>query len=288
MLVVGASKGLGRVTSAAFLAEGAKVAGVARNAEMLEATVAELGGDAAGVRAFAADFTDTERVRDVVHGAADWLGGLDVLVNCAGLNYVRQDSILDLTDDMWRAAFEVCVMATVRASTAAIPIMRAGGGGSIVNISALSSRWHRPYCAQYGAMQLAKENYSRNLAKEFATKGVRVNVVNAGMMRSEKIYELMAHALESGGAGDDVTQTNITASTSADLARQREIKATLDLRAGEQALLRLRENGAMFWTDRFADSQEVADVVLFLSSDRAAYVNGAVWAVDGGAAYGPP
>src|SRR5690348_7802825 len=132
VLVVGASKGLGRVTSAAFLGEGAKVAGVARNAEMLEATAADLGGEKAGMRAFPADFTDAVRVKQAVSEAAEWLGGLDVLVNCAGLNYVRQESILDITDEMWRAAFEVCVMATIRASTAAIPLMLRDGAGSII------------------------------------------------------------------------------------------------------------------------------------------------------------
>jgi 3-oxoacyl-[acyl-carrier protein] reductase len=288
VVIVGASKGLGKVTAQAFLAEGALVAGVARNADILRAAIEDLEGEGRQVRGFAADFTDARTVQDVVVEATSWMGGLDVLVNCAGLNYVRQQSVLDITDEMWQAAFDVCLMATVRACRAAIPEMLRDGGGSIVNISALSSRWHRPYCAQYGALQLAKENYSRNIAKEFAKQGIRSNVVNAGMMRSEKIYELMAHALHSGGAGDEVTQTNVTAVTTEDLARQNQIKASLDLAAGEQALLRLRENGAMFWTDRFADSQEVADVILFLASDRTGYVNGAVWTVDGGGAYGPP
>jgi 3-oxoacyl-[acyl-carrier protein] reductase len=288
VLIVGASKGLGKVTAAAFLAEGAIVCGVARNAEILDATVRDLQGGGRQIRGFAADFTDATTVEEIVHEATSWLGGLDILVNCAGLNYVRQASVLDITDEMWQAAFDVCVMATVRACRAAIPEMLRDEGGSIINISALSSRWHRPYCAQYGAMQLAKENYSRNVAKEFATQGIRSNVVNAGMMRSEKIYELMAHALASGGSGDDVTQTNITAVTSEDLARQEQIKASLDLAAGEKALLRLRENGAMFWNDRFADSQEVTDIILFLASERASYVNGAIWTVDGGGAYGPP
>jgi 3-oxoacyl-[acyl-carrier protein] reductase len=288
VLIVGASKGLGKVTAAAFLAEGALVSAVARNVEILDAAVQELRGEGRQVRGFAADFTEAATVQKVVHEASSWMGGLDVLVNCAGLNYVRQASILDITDEMWQAAFDVCVMATVRACRAAIPEMLRGSGGAIINISALSSRWHRPYCAQYGAMQLAKENYSRNVAKEFATQGIRSNVVNAGMMRSEKVYELMAHALQSAGVGDDVTQTNITAVTSEDLARQEQIKASMDLAAGEKALLRLRENGAMFWNDRFADSQEVTDIILLLASERASYVNGAIWTVDGGGAYGPP
>jgi NAD(P)-dependent dehydrogenase (short-subunit alcohol dehydrogenase family) len=287
-LVVGASKGLGKVTARALIDEGAVVSCVARNPEILAETVTEIAGSSDSARAFPADFTSAAAVAAVVKQAADWMSGVDILVNCAGLNYVRQASILDITDDTWQAAFDVCVLATVRASTAAVPIMLAGGGGSIINISALSARWHRPYCAQYGAMQLAKENYSRCLAKEMATKGIRVNVVNAGMMRSEKVYELMAHALESEGMGDDITDTNITAQTPQDLKRQVAIKENIDLRRAEQALLKLREGGAMFWSDRFANSEEVADVILYLASDRAAFVNGAIWMVDGGGSYGPP
>jgi NAD(P)-dependent dehydrogenase (short-subunit alcohol dehydrogenase family) len=287
-LVVGASKGLGKVAAKALVDEGATVSCVARNPQMLDDAVAEIAQSPDSARAFPADFTSAAAVASVVRQAADWMSGLDILVNCAGLNYVRQTSILDITDDMWQAAFDVCVMATIRASTAAVPIMLAGGGGSIVNISALSARWHRPYCAQYGAMQLAKENYSRCLAKEMATKGIRVNVVNAGMMRSEKVYELMAHALVSDGMGDAVTETNITAETPQDLRRQVDIKENIDLRRAEQALIKLREGGAMFWNDRFAASEEVADVILYLASDRAAFVNGAIWMIDGGGSYGPP
>jgi NAD(P)-dependent dehydrogenase (short-subunit alcohol dehydrogenase family) len=88
--------------------------------------------------------------------------------------------------------------------------------------------------------------------------------------------------------GDDITDTNITAQTPQDLKRQVAIKENIDLRRAEQALLKLREGGAMFWSDRFANSDEVADVILYLASDRAAFVNGAIWMVDGGGSYGPP
>lgn len=172
VIVMGGSRGIGRSIALGFAAAGAAVSICARGAGPLEAARAEV--EALGVLAHAApcDLADAEAIARYVPAAAAALGGLDVLVNNA--------SGFGQTDDEagWAASLAVDVMAVVRGSQAAIPLL--GLGGSIVNIASISALRATSRSAPYGAAKAAVMHYTASQAKMLARRGIRVNCVAPG------------------------------------------------------------------------------------------------------------
>ena len=244
-VVTGASLGIGRATAQRLAAEGARVLLVGRQAKRLEAAAAEVGGVA-----FAADVTDPRAAAAIVE-AAEELGPLGVLVNNAGTTFAR--SVDELTDEDWRAQYELHVMAPMRLMREAAPLMAQRGGGRIVNVC--SSAGKRPSLtnAAYSVTKAAQLSLSRTWADLHAADGVLVNAVTPGPVGSELW-------LAEGGMADQTAAARGVSREEA-LAVQ---KAKVPL-------------------GRFATPGEVADVVVFLCSARASTVTGAAWSVDGGA-----
>lgn len=172
VIVMGGSRGIGRSIALAFAAAGAAVSICARGPGPLAAAHAEI--EALGVTAHSAaiDLADADAVARYVPDAAAALGGLDVLVNNA--------SGFGQTDDEagWAASLSVDVMAVVRGSHAAIPLM--GGGSSIVNIASISALRATSRSAPYGAVKAAVIHYTASQAKMLAGRGIRVNCVAPG------------------------------------------------------------------------------------------------------------
>jgi 3-oxoacyl-[acyl-carrier protein] reductase len=179
------------------------------------------------------------------------MGGIDVLVNNAGTSFARP--LDELTDDDWTGQWELHVMAPMRLMRAAAPRMAERGGGRIVNVC--SSAGKRPSLtnAAYSVTKAAQLSLSRVFADAFASNGVLVNAVAPGPVASPLW-------LDSGGLADQTSNAK-------GLSRDEALEAQAD----------------KVPLGRFAQPEEIADVIVFLSSARASTVTGAAWSADGGA-----
>ena len=172
VIVMGGSRGIGRSTALAFAAAGASVSICARGQGPLDATRREI--EAFGVTGHCAslDLADADAIACYVPAAATALGGLDVLVNNAS-GFGQTDD-----EDGWAALLTIDVLAVVRASRAAIPLL--GPGSSIINISSISALHASARSAPYGAVKAAVIHYTASQAKILAPKRMRVNCVAPG------------------------------------------------------------------------------------------------------------
>jgi NAD(P)-dependent dehydrogenase (short-subunit alcohol dehydrogenase family) len=177
-------------------------------------------------------------------------GEIDVLVNNAG--YAEQRDFLAVSDEQWDEAWHLNVMSYVRAIRATTPLMQERGGGAIVNVSSTSGKRPSTSMPEYSVGKAAVLSLSRLVADTYARDGIRCNAVTPGPTAT-------GAWLDPGGLADQ--QAARTGKT------RDEVLAAV---AGGRPLGRL------------AEPDEVASVITFLCSDRAAYVTGAAWSVDGG------
>jgi 3-oxoacyl-[acyl-carrier protein] reductase len=189
-LVGGGSRGLGRATAEVLAAEGMRVAIFARNLERCESVAAEIAAaTGADVIALSADAGSAEDCGRVVAEAAERLGRLDLVVpNMAGDSYPAD--VLAEPDDAWEHEFQLYTMSVIRLSRAAVPHIRAQGGGSIVNISTCGLHQLIPELALSEVVRLATAGFTKMLATQLAPDGVRVNSVLPGWIEGELIDEL--------------------------------------------------------------------------------------------------
>ena len=244
-VVTGASRGIGLEVGRSLCAEGAQVLFVGRDPDALVQAAEGCGGEY-----LAGDITEPELAERIVATCAEQMGGIDVLVNNAGTSYAR--ALEGLTDDDWRGQYELNVLAPMRLMRAAAPRMAARGGGRIVNVC--SSAGKRPSLTNpaYSVTKAAQLSLSRVFADAYARSNVLINAVTPGPVDSELW-------LAPGGMAEQ-------------LARQRGVTP-------EEALAQQREKVPI---GRYGQPDEVADVIVFLCSDRASNVTGAAWSVDGG------
>ncbi len=194
-IVTGASSGIGASTARLLAGHGAKVVLAARRAERLEALAAELPGS----RAIVTDVTVPEHVQRLVHGTIEAYGRLDVLVNNAGQGL--HVALEQLDPDDLRAVFELNVIAPLVGMQAVLPIMRAGSGGAIVNVSSATSLRVFPGLGGYAATKAALNMLSQTARREFAAAGVAVSVVYPRVTATEFHQRLRAGALIGGARG---------------------------------------------------------------------------------------
>ena len=244
-VVTGASRGIGRATARKLCDEGAKVLYVARGAKDVAAEAERCGGDWIAI-----DVTDPEAPERIVATCAEQMGGIDVLVNNAGTSFARP--LDELTDDEWQEQWDLHVMASMRLMRAAAPRMADAGWGRIVNVTSSSAKRPSPTNAAYTVSKAAQQSLSRVFADSYAAKGVLVNAVAPGATASELW-------IAEGGMADQ-------AAAAKGVSREEALEA-------QQAKIPL---------GRFASPEEIADVVVFLCSERASTVTGAAWSADGG------
>ncbi|HEX8205454.1 MAG TPA: SDR family oxidoreductase [Solirubrobacteraceae bacterium] len=244
-VVTGASRGIGLATAKKLCSEGARVLFVARSADAVERAADGCGGEWLAVDVTAPDAADR-----VIATCAEQMGGVDVLVNNAGTSFARP--LDELTDEDWAGQWNLHVMAPMRLMRCAAPRMARAGGGRIVNVT--SSAGKRPSLtnAAYSVTKAAQLSLSRVFADAYAKEGVLVNAVAPGPVSSELW-------IGEGGLAD----------------QNAEAKGV----SREEALAAQAEKVPL---GRFAEPEEVADVVAFLCSDRASTVTGAAWSADGG------
>ena len=242
-VVTGGSRGLGFFSARALAAEGARLAICARGEDGLAVAAETLRAEGAEVLTVACDIGEAEGAKSLIEAVRDRYGGVDVLVNNVGGN--RRGRFEETTDQDWLDIFELNVLSGFRTARAAIPMMRARGGGSIVFVSSVFGREKGgPGLSIYNTTKSALISAAGIMALELASDRIRVNCVAPGSIRFE------------GGSWD------------------KRVKADPDgMRAFVKANLPL---------GRFGRGEEVGDVVAFLSSRRAGLITGACVAVDGG------
>lgn len=181
-IVTGGTEGIGRAIAEILGRAGAKVVVTSRREDAVEATAAafrDLEIEASGV---ATDVRDSDAVANLVSKAVDSFGRIDILVNTAGGSFgdsFGRGPLLDLSANDFLESYRLNVVGAYLCAAAAVPVMRDGGGGSIVNISSLASHDPAQGMAAYGASKAALNNLTRSMAREWAPD-IRVNAIAPG------------------------------------------------------------------------------------------------------------
>jgi 3-oxoacyl-[acyl-carrier protein] reductase len=178
-IVTGAAQGIGRAIARSLHAQGAKVTLVDLDADRVGQAAAELGESALPL---ACDVTDEQSVDDVVRRTIEKFGSLDIHVNNAGIT--RDASLRKMTVQDFEAVIDVHLKGTWLGVRAASAVMREAGRGSIVNMSSLSGKSGNPGQTNYSAAKAGIVGLTKAAAKELAHKGVRVNAVQPGLIRT--------------------------------------------------------------------------------------------------------
>lgn len=233
VVVTGASSGIGAACAGAFAAAGAAVVGLDRDEPV---------GNASGVTAVVADVADQAAVDAAVAEAVDRLGGLDVVVNCAGIGAVG--SALENSDDEWIRVLDVNVLGIVRLARAAWPHLRRGDSPCIVNIGSIAGHAGLPLRAAYSASKGAVHALTLAMAADGIADGIRVNAVAPGTVDTPWVGRLL-------DAAPDPT------------AARSQLEARQPL-------------------GRLGRPEEIAQAVMLLSSAEAGFTTGTILSVDGG------
>jgi 3-oxoacyl-[acyl-carrier protein] reductase len=190
VLVTGGTRGIGRGIVAGLLERGASVAFTGRDAAAGEAVAEELTGrDGDRVHFLAADLREPDSVRDVVAGAGDALGGLDVLCHCAGI--YPEAELRAMTPQTWHDVLDTNLTSAMLLVREALPLLSDGRNGRVVLISSISGpRTGIAGLTHYCASKAGLEGFARAAAVELAPSGITVNCVAPGTILTEGLAEL--------------------------------------------------------------------------------------------------
>jgi len=212
-IVTGGSKGIGKATAKALLAEGARVALFSRGREALDEAVAELGENAVG---FSVDTTDAASVDAGVAAAVERLGRLDVVVNCAATPAsstaaAARPGIASLDESDFLAQLDTKALGYLRVIRAAVPHLREAGGGRIVNVSGMNARHTGSITGS--VRNIAVVALTKNLADELGRDNIAVTCVHPGMTRTEsrELSEAMLKTAQANALGRVVDAAEVAA-----------------------------------------------------------------------------
>lgn len=244
-LITGGGGGIGAAAARLFCAAGASVMLVDASAEALERTAADIAAQIpdAQVQTLVANVSDPEQAERAVQLVADRFDGMDVLVNNAAMrNY---SALADVTPDEWHAMIDVNLVGTSNYCKAALPLLRASGRGSIVNVSSCYAVTGRKGMGLYDATKAGMLAMTRTLAFEEAAHGVRANAICPG----STLTDFHIGRAQAAGKSVDVLRT------------QRQDTSLLG---------------------RWASPDEIAWPILWLASEEASFITGTTLMVDGG------
>ena len=244
--VTGGSEGIGRAVAATLAAEGCDVAIGARRSEPLDEAAEEIrAATGQRVEPLQMDVTDPKQARGFVTDAAQRLGRLDILVNNAGTSAAARFE--DVDDEAWDDDLQLKVFGAIRCTRAAIPHLRAAGGGAIVNMTTVGGKQPGEASVPTSVSRAAGIGLTKALSKDLAADGIRVNTVMLGSIRSMQWERRWRNA-----------------------------------RSDESLEAYYTKMGDGIPLGRVGRAEEVADLVAFLVSPRAAYITGTSIAIDGG------
>lgn len=248
VLVTGSNDGIGRSIAEGFAREGAVVAAHGRNQERLAETLASIEGSGGKVIPAIADLRDVEAIRRMCSETKAALGGIDVLVNNAGM--IRPAFTLDVDDDTWDEHFAVNVKANFIICKEFLPVMiDQGQGGRVINISSISAKVGEAGMTAYNASKHALLGLTRCLAAEMGPNGITVNCICPGQVNTKMGLALTPVLGELfGQTEEEVTQFMLDATP-----------------MGE-----------------FVEPPDVAELAIFLASDESRFVTAQSIVIDGG------
>ncbi len=190
--VTGASRGLGRAMALGFAAAGAEVALTARSADAVKEVAVEIEAMGGTPLVLVGSVSDSDAVsRSATTIREEW-GGLDVLVNCAGISPTFKRAEL-LEDEEWRHVLDINVTGTFLCAREAGKLMLDSGGGAVVNISSIHGQVGMERMLAYSASKGAVDSITRTLALEWAERGVRVNTISPGYFETDMTEALRGH-----------------------------------------------------------------------------------------------
>jgi 3-oxoacyl-[acyl-carrier protein] reductase len=187
-LVTGAARGLGRAIAEKLAAAGARVACIDVNAEWLTDTVAAINAAGGSALALACDVTDSKRVNEVVDEVVQHWGGIQILVNNAGIT--RDNMLLRMKDDQWDAVLDINLKGTFLFIRAAARPMMKGHRGRIINVASVSGLMGNPGQANYSASKAGVMGLTRTVARELASRNITVNAVAPGFIATDMTAKL--------------------------------------------------------------------------------------------------
>jgi 3-oxoacyl-[acyl-carrier protein] reductase len=245
-IVTGASRGIGRAIAQRLAAEGMPVLLAARSLDALKELARDIesaGGSAAPV---APDLREPGTPEMLVHLALERFGRIDLVVNNAGAT--KRGDFLTLTDDDWADGYALKFFGSMRLCRAAWPHL-VQTRGSIVNIAGVGGRTGSAEFTIGGSVNAALLNFTKSLADRGVKEGVRVNAINPGYIRTDRLTIRIDRMAAEKGVDK------------------------------EQAGRLIAQDSGIA---RFGEPEEIADAVAFLSSERAAYLQGSIIDIDGG------
>ena len=251
-LITGGGSGIGRGIADTLAALGAHVVLASRKQERVDAAAAEIraaGGKASGV---SVDVREQEHVKEVVSRIAEEHGRLDILVNNAAGNFYAPSESLSV--NAWKSVIEIDLYGTFFCSQAALPAMRASGGGSIVNISMTLHYRGWPLMAHATAAKAGIDALTRTLALEWARDGVRINAIAPGPIPTEGVRKAFTPPPTAEGVPDVFA-----------VERAMESYAKKAIPLG-----------------RWGSPDDIGGMVAYLCSPAASWITGAIMVVDGG------
>jgi NAD(P)-dependent dehydrogenase (short-subunit alcohol dehydrogenase family) len=242
VLITGAASGIGRATAALFAREGAVLALLDQDADGGRAAAQQIDPSGARARFVRCDVTRADECAAAVAQAVQACGGLDAVVHCAGV--IVRRAVHELDEQAWDRVMDVNVKAVYLVTRCALPALRAAGGGSIITLGSGWGLVGGPRAAAYCASKGAVVLLSKAMAIDYGPEGIRVNCLCPGDTDTPMLRD-EAHQL-----GEDEV---------------RFLAASADRPLG-----------------RLGRPEDVAQAILYLVSDAAAYVTGATLVVDGG------
>jgi 3-oxoacyl-[acyl-carrier protein] reductase len=221
-VITGGAQGLGFAIAQQFIAEGARVVIADLDPDGTQAAAGQLGG-ADVARAVRCDVTSAAEVEGLAAAAVDWFGGLDIMVNNAGIT--RDATLRKMTEEQFDDVIAVHLKGTWNGTRAAAAIMREQGSGAIINMSSISGKVGFVGQTNYSAAKAGIVGLTKAAAKELAHVGVRVNAIQPGLIRSamteampQRIWDAKLAEVPMGRAGEPSEVASVALFLASDLS----------------------------------------------------------------------